>query len=234
MATGRAEVIEIRSQRGTWLFVGLGLGLLGVFTFILGIGAAVADGFGMAERLVFGIGGVIAGVLLTCGAYLALRMGRTVPELHVFQDGLSLHHGGLLRAPLVVTRAGVEEVVQRSATVDETPTATVCPSSELLPDFSTPIGTPGRQWNGLVILRRELVLRDVRRGVAAAAFIADRFSGYSGPVPHSVVNGFLFEAKDPDQIRRSFESWAVLADRPSPQALMRIGAPEAGRRMKRR
>ena len=111
----------------------------------------------------------------------------------------------------------------------------VQPSSEILPDFSTPIGSPNRNWNLLIVFRRERALQDLlRRGLAAVAFVADRFSSYSGPSRRSVINGLVCEAEDAAGIRRAFGPWDLLVDQPSDRSLTRTGPDEARRRIHKR
>ena len=235
MSTEESVLIKLRTQRGTWLFVSLAVALLGAFTAVIGVGVLVADGFGVAERLVLGVGGSVAGFVLAIGAYLSFGVARAVPELRVAPDGFVLSHPGLLGAPLVVARNDVQEVFVAPPSAVSAANAAVQPHSWLLPDFSTPIGSSSRQWNLLIVFRQEFALADLpRRGIVAVAFIADRFSSYSGPPRGGLINGFLAEAEDPSEARRAFGPWGVLVDQPSDGALVRIGPEEARRRLKRR
>jgi hypothetical protein len=236
MTTSSGVIIRLRSQRATWLFVSLAVGLLGLFSLGIGIGILFADGYGVGERLVLGVGGWLAGMLLLIGAYLGLRVARAVPELRVTSEGLTLHHGGLFRRPLDVSRGEVEEVVVHDALGMRPSGFDVLASSQILPDISTPIPTEARHWNLLIVFRHGFSLGDApRRGLGAVAFVADRSGAYSGPPRGGVINGLLCEAEDPSEAQRAFDTWGgVLVDQPSERTIARIGAEEARRRMNRR
>lgn len=234
MTKESAVVIKLRSQRGTWVFVSLAVGSLGIFALVLGGGTLLAEGFGTSERLVLGVGGLIAGIFLLAGACLGLLVARAAPELKVASGSVTLRHSGLLRRPLVVSRKDVGEVFINEHAGTQSSGLDLRASSELLPDFSTPIGSPARRSNLLLVFHSEVVLDVPRRGLAAIAFIADRFSGYSGPSRGAVINGFLCEAEDASAARRAFGTWGVLVEEPSQRALSRIGPDEARRRMNRR
>jgi hypothetical protein len=230
--TPASDPIELRGQRGPWAVLTVVLALVGFFFLLLGIGVLVTRaGFGVADRLVLGAGGSVAGVLILLGASASLRMARAHPLLRIETDAFILEHPGLLRLPLVVPRSEVAEICAgEGARTNPQPS----PSSEILPNFSSPLRFSARPPNVLVVLRDRLDLDGLpRRGLWAVAFFSDRFGSYEGPPRGGVVHGLVFAAFRIDEVTRAFGRWGVLVNTPSDAALAWVSPEQMRQRFRK-